>query len=136
MQRISRNTISSSIEAIGDHCCFEQTEITELTIPTTVKMIGKGTFGNCIYLNTINIDSVSFAIREDAFEGCNQLSSLTKTGYVTEISAGAFSKTVFLYFVRTDCEAVRQYFSELNVQVAGIDEIVLLPRIPVDSDEP
>ena len=128
--------IPSSVWVIGDYCCFEQTEITELTIPATVKRIGKGAFCNCIRLKTISIDAESLEIMEDAFEGCNQLSSLTITGNVTNISAGAFNKNDFLYYVRTDCEAVRQYFSELNVRVAGMDEIVLLPGIPVDSDEP
>ena len=128
-------TIPSSVRVIGDYCCFEQTEVTELTIPATVKRIGKGAFCNCIRLKTISIDAESLEIMEDAFEGCNQLSSLTITGNVTNISAGAFSKNDYLYYVRTDCEAVRQYFSELNVRVADMDEIVLLPGIPVDSDE-
>ena len=130
-------TIPSSIVNIGDYCCFEQYEMTGLTIPATVKRIGKSAFSNCIHLKTINIEAESLEILEDAFDGCDKLSSLTISGKMIHLGAGAFRKSDYLYYVRSDCEAVREYFSELNVQVFGTDEIVLLsPSIFIDSDKP
>ena len=72
------------------HLFVNGKEITDLTIPASVKNIGNFTFVGCSNLSSVTIsDSVSF-IGEGAFWGCSKLTSIIIPDGVETIGDGAF----------------------------------------------
>ena len=65
-------------------------EITELTIPDDVTMIGNNAFCGCTNLTFLTIPDNITAIGNAAFYGCTGLTSVTIPGSVTSIGGSAF----------------------------------------------
>ncbi len=81
--------ISSGITSIGNYA-FSGSDITSVTIPSTVKAIGVGAFRNCAKLTAVVIPSGVTAIRNLTFAGCTALASVTIPASVTAIDNMAF----------------------------------------------
>lgn len=81
--------ISSGITSIGSYA-FSGSDITSVTIPTSVKSIGVGAFRNCAKLTGVVIPSGVTSIANLTFAGCSSLSSVTILGSVTSIGNMAF----------------------------------------------
>ena len=87
--------IGSGVTSIGSYA-FEDTNITSLTIPGSVKTIGRGSFSNNRYLVNLTFSSGLKHIESMAFAG-SHLSTVVIPDGVTSIGEGAFS-----YCVRGD----------------------------------
>ena len=87
--------IGSGVTSIGSYA-FVDTNITSLTIPDSVKTIGRGSFSNNRYLVNLTFSSGLKHIESMAFAG-SHLSTVVIPDDVTSIGEGAFS-----YCVRGD----------------------------------
>ncbi len=81
--------ISNGITSIGNYA-FSDSDITSVTIPSTVKAIGVGAFRNCAKLTSVAIPSGVTVIRNLTFAGCSALTSVTIPAAVTSIDSMAF----------------------------------------------
>ena len=65
--------------------------ITSITLPSTLKTIESNAFSGCSSLETIIISSGVTSIGSNAFSGCSSLKNITIPSSVTSIASGAFS---------------------------------------------
>jgi hypothetical protein len=68
------------------------TEITNLTIPSSVTSIGDFAFTGCSGLTSVTIPNSVTSIGEYAFAGCSGLTSVTIPNSVTSIGKDAFTQ--------------------------------------------
>ena len=73
----------------------ENTEITNLTIPSGVTSIGDYAFHDCTGLTNVNIPSSVTNIGTEAFYGCTNLTNVNVPQSVTSIGEEAFTNTPF-----------------------------------------
>ena len=80
------------VTSIGEGA-FEDDLITSVSIPAGVKTIGNAAFRRCSQLQTVTFaeGSALASIGDNAFEGCQKLSSLQLPEGVTEIGRAAFN---------------------------------------------
>lgn len=69
--------------------CFAYSQLTSATIPNTVELINMNGFVNSSSLRNVTLNGEVF-IRENAFSGCGNLSSVTNTQNIIGIEYGAF----------------------------------------------
>ena len=100
-QNLQRVTIHGKVEAIGQGA-FKESSLTGLVIDGTVGIIGTEAFQNCRNLKNVTINGSVGEIRERAYGGAEQLTTLYIAGYVRQIYGYAFTlcpnlKEVFIY---------------------------------------
>lgn len=76
---------------LGANAFANQTQLTSVTLPSTITNIGANAFSDCTNLTSINIPSNVTSIGANAFAGCSSLTSLTIPSSVTNIGTGTFS---------------------------------------------
>lgn len=91
----------SVVTAIGEHALSPTGQrktkpevlrnITKITLPDTIKFIGKSAFRGCENLTEINIPDSVEEIRDSAFFNCKSLKSLTLPDSVKKIESSAFT---------------------------------------------
>lgn len=81
---------NDQLEEIGDYA-FEETSITGLSFPTSLKKIGKRAFIGCTQLNYVDLANVE-TIGKESFYNCSNLKSINIPANVTNIEGGAFYK--------------------------------------------
>ena len=65
-----------NLTALPDFAFYEDTYLSEVNLPSTIRTFGNGCFENCESLESINLpDSLKY-IGEEAFQGCSFLSEL------------------------------------------------------------
>jgi hypothetical protein len=72
-----------------DDAAFEGSEITSVSLPTSVETIGSLTFESCAALTSINTENVT-SIGSYAFMGCASLSEVALNANITSIAEGTF----------------------------------------------
>ena len=83
-------TLPSSVTRIGDYAFKNCSGLTSLTLPSSVTSIGEFAFRYCSGLTSLTIPSGVTSIGMSAFEYCSSLTSLTLPSSVTEIGIYAF----------------------------------------------
>ena len=83
-------TLPSSVTRIGDYAFYNCSGLTSLTLPSSVTSIGEFAFGYCSGLTSLTIPSGVTSIGMSAFEYCSSLTSLTLPSSVNEIGIYAF----------------------------------------------
>lgn len=78
-----------TVEAIASEA-FLRSEMYEVTLPATIKEIGKGAFKGCANLLIINIPEQVTTISDNIFEGCTALASITIPANIKKIGYQAF----------------------------------------------
>ncbi len=68
------------------------TNLTGVTIPDTVKLIGDEAFNNCLGLTSVTIGNRVTSIGDSAFRDCSSLNAITIPDSVTSIGDYAFNK--------------------------------------------
>ena len=81
----------TSNDKLGDYAFEGCSELTSLTIPSSVTSIGDMAFAGCWMLTSLTIPSSVTSISWYAFSGCSGLTSLTIPSSVTSIGNSAFS---------------------------------------------
>ena len=89
-QTITKVTVSSGIEIIGDNAFASTHNLLECNIENGVTQIGNNAFGYCSSLSDINIPKSVTSIGNYAFAYCASLSNVNIPASVTSIGANAF----------------------------------------------
>ncbi len=87
---VSLNGVSYSVKSIGSNCFIQCTDITSVTIPSSVTTIQEYAFYCCSGATSISIGNSVQTILENAFWGCSGLSSVTIPNSVVAIGDNAF----------------------------------------------
>lgn len=82
VQPVGAITIPSEIAgmpvtSLGEKMLLQQTSVTSVSIPNTVKKIGRGAFSGCKYMKAVSIPTSVVEIGDSAFSGCSALESVT-----------------------------------------------------------
>ena len=83
-------TLPSSVTRIGDYAFYNCSGLTSLTLPSSVTRIGDYAFYKCSGLTSLTLPSSVTSIGEFAFMYCSGLTSLTIPSGVTSIGMSAF----------------------------------------------
>lgn len=83
-------TLSRTVVSIGDNAFKDNTQITEIVIPDSIKSIGASAFSGCTQLKNISIPSSVTSIGESALGRCTELSSVELPDTITTISKSMF----------------------------------------------
>ena len=81
---------------------FEGTDITDITIPETVELIGSNAFRHNRRLTRLVIPEGVKVIGDEALYGCYNITSITIPASVTEIYSGVFSNNKRLTDIKVD----------------------------------
>ena len=95
-------TIPSSVTSIGDSAFGNCTGLTSITIPNSVTSIGWGVFSGCTGLTSITIPDNVTSIPDEAFYGCSGLTSITIPDGVTSMGDSVFSGCTSLEYNEYD----------------------------------
>jgi len=87
---INRSIIRDGIASIGSYCFSKCHNLTDITIPKSVKIIGSYAFEQCTSLASITISHSVTEIGYGAFEYCSSLTSITIPDSITAIYANTF----------------------------------------------
>jgi hypothetical protein len=84
-------TIISSVTQIGPNAFAGCSGLTSLTIPSNVTQLGPNSFNGCTNLQTLILSSTLTGIPSSCFFGCSSLIELTIPSSVTSIGSNAFN---------------------------------------------
>ena len=83
------------VVAIGENAFFNSS-ITSITLPSSIKIIGKNAFHSCASLQSITIPNGVTGIESNAFRGCTNLRSVTLPNTLKTLGAQAFYRCTSL----------------------------------------
>ena len=84
------NSEAYRVTSIGRFAFYACTDLTGISLPSTLKTIGNGAFEGCSGLSFIYLPDSIRSIGDAAFWGCSGLTSITIPQSVTSIGYGAF----------------------------------------------
>ncbi len=84
------------VSAIGENAFFNNLNIGDVTIPSSVRMISTGAFANCYQMARVDIQNGTTCIGANAFAGCTMLRSVNLPTSLTTIQANAFYNCTML----------------------------------------
>ena len=84
-------SIPGSVKSIGKHAFYQCTALTSVNIPSGVTSIQEAAFYRCSNLSSVTIANSVTSIDKQAFYICPKLTSVTIPGSVKSIGAEAFS---------------------------------------------
>lgn len=74
--KVTVDGVTYTVTSVGDKA-FQGKKITQVTIPKTVKIVGKNAFKKCKKLTKVTIDTGVTEIKASAFENCTALKAVT-----------------------------------------------------------
>jgi len=84
-------TFDGEVTSLGDMCFYYNTNLIDITIPSSVLLIGNSAFESCSNLNEISISPSIQSIGMYAFAYCNKLKAVTFNEGLLSIGNGAFN---------------------------------------------
>ena len=82
---LSSITIPSGVKVLGNNLFADCTSLEEVILPEGIESIGNGTFGGCSILSSVTVPSTVKNIGERAFSECDSLSRVTVKAIVPPI---------------------------------------------------
>lgn len=92
-------TVPDGVIEIADHAFEGNNYIIEVTLPKSVRVIGKGAFEYCRNLRKVDFSDTEI-IKPFAFYGCLSLKSFVSADNLRELGERAFEKCYTLYSIR------------------------------------
>ena len=92
LANIKSINIPDTVTEIGDYA-FDETLLTEVTIPGSVKKLGAGIFSTCEKLSKVTIKEGVPKIPEGTFENCEKIKSINLPSSIKKIGKDAFDGT-------------------------------------------
>ncbi len=117
--QITDLTIPSSVTSISDYAFNSCYGLTSVTIPEGVTSIGSYAFQGCSGLTSVTIPDSVTSIGDDAFYGCSGLTSVTIGNGVTSISSSAFDGCSSLNGIWVDENNTVYYSDAYGVLFSG-----------------
>lgn len=85
-------TIPSSVTHLPSRCFFGCSSLTSVTLPSSIKLLGEYCFYGCSSLTTITLPPSVSELREYCFYGCSSLTSVTFSGpYFSSVGSFCFA---------------------------------------------
>ncbi len=84
-------SMPETIKTIGKFAFMDCKKLSELKLPNYLKMLGEYSFARCVSLNSVLIPSGVHTLPQSVFEGCSGLSSITVSDTLETIDSTAFS---------------------------------------------
>jgi len=84
------NGVTYKVTKIDDGAFKGNKTVTKVTLPNSIKTIGKDAFNGCSKLKTISVPKTVTEIGANAFKGCSSLTKLILQSKTTKIGANAF----------------------------------------------
>lgn len=109
------------ITRIGRSALANQRNLSEVTVPGTVREIAEGAFAGCIRLQTVRIHDGTETIGAMAFEGCLSLSQVTLPASLTDISDTAFPSDCAATFIVEPGSLAETFCQEHGYAIAHPD---------------
>ena len=88
-KKLAEITIPTSVKIIGANA-FGGSVLTSVTIPESVTEIGASAFNTCVKLQTVTMGNGVRKIGEEAFSGCDNLATVMVSNNLEEIGYNAF----------------------------------------------
>ena len=83
-------TIPSSVTSLGDYCFWNCSGLISITIPSSVTSLGDDCFSDCRGLTSITIPSSVTSLDDHCFYNCSGLTSITIPSSVTSLGVSCF----------------------------------------------
>lgn len=96
---VDKNGERYNVTRIGVYGFADSKFLTHVTIPNSIRSIGKGAFVNCKSLKQINIPNSVVTIEDHAFTNCKSLSYISIPGGVKSIGMLAFNHCDALTYI-------------------------------------
>jgi hypothetical protein len=129
---ITEVTIPETVVTIAGHAFSECTGLTSIEIPNSVTSIGSWAFAACSNLQSVTLSTSLTEIPMLAFANCSSLTSIDIPSSVTSLGAMAFYDCVSLKSV-TISSAVTTFGSSVWSLCKAIKEITYLATVPVSA---
>ena len=88
--QVTRGGVTYTVTAVGNNAFRGCSELTGVTLPSTIRHIGKYAFKDCVNLTRLALPKDVVTIDYAALQGCTSLSSLTLGSSLEEIGYYAF----------------------------------------------
>ncbi len=111
-------TIPTTVTALGD-AVFQVSNITELTIPSSITIIPNALANHAGQLKVVNLPNTITSIGDDAFNGCRNLTGINIPNTVTSIGARAFE----------GCSELKDLYIPASVKTIGTNAFLGVPAI-------
>jgi len=86
-------TIPSTVKSIGRKAFYQCENLTSLTIPGNVEVVGEYAFEGCKRLDSVTLEAGVEVLNDGAFYNCDSLKTLTMADGLKTIKSGAFIGT-------------------------------------------
>jgi hypothetical protein len=126
-------TIPAGVEIIGERAFFNQSKLTSVNIPASVTSIGEIAFAGCSSLTTVTIPASVTSIERYAFSGCSKLATVNFSEGLVEIGDGAFAECIALKTIKLPNSLTKLGYSAFVSSRDGITAVTLgtgLTEIP------
>jgi hypothetical protein len=121
-------TVPSSVTSIGQEAFYNCTGLASVTLPPNLTSIGYHTFSQCSSLATVTLPTSLTSIGQEAFYNCSSLADITLPPGLTSIGYHAFSECSSLttIAVPSSVTSIAQY---AFAQCSGLTTITLPPDL-------
>ena len=104
--------VPEGVEKIENRAFYRCIYLTEITLPSTLKVIGDMAFHRCSEVKTFNLPEGLTSIGRDSFSYCNAVTEITIPSTVVKIDAYAFSYSENIKKVVMKCKESDVEFGE------------------------
>lgn len=119
---VTNNNVSYTVTSIGDYA-FSGTDISSVSIPSTITSIGAGAFYDCPWLNVVSISSSVDSIKYKTFDSCARLVYINIPSSVKYIGMFAFENCGSL--VSLTLPSSLTYIEEEAFYYAGLKSVII-----------
>lgn len=88
--KITKIVVPEGVVKLPDYAFDGCSTLTDISLPSTLEVVGTGAFVNCSSLSTITLPDSVHTINASAFESCTGLTSITLPEGVSTVSTGIF----------------------------------------------